>query len=139
VLAVLVTYPAAQAHEISPSVSDLTINGNNVTFDLQLNIESFVARIDLQALENTDNTEVANDYDQYRAMPADQLELEFRSYWPEMATRLRINAPQPLTLVLQQVAIPVVGDVKLPRESSISLSATLSNAAAPGVTVSCPA
>ena len=55
------------SHEISPSVSDIEIKGNTVTLEIQLNLESFVARIDLQSLDNTDNTEQANDYDLYRA------------------------------------------------------------------------
>jgi len=44
---------AVYAHEISPSVADLTINGNSVSLTINLNVESFVAQIDLQSLDRS--------------------------------------------------------------------------------------
>ncbi len=126
------------AHEISPSISDLVLDGDRINFEIRLNIESFVARIDLQSLDNTDDTEVENDYDQFRAMTPEKLESVFRMFWPEMANRLSINAPDPLQLDLQSVSIPAIGDVELPRESTIKLTGIM-QAGAPGVTVSWPA
>lgn len=126
------------AHEISPSISDLTIEGDDINLEIRLNIESFVARINLQSLVNTDDTEVENDYDQFRAMSPENLEDAFRAFWPEMAQRFTINAPDPLPLEIDSISVPEIGDVELPRESAISFSGTL-NPAAPGVTVSWPA
>lgn len=127
-----------QAHEISPTISDLIITGDTLNFELRLNIESFVAQLDLQLLVNTDDTEVDNNYDQFRAMTSEKLESVFREFWPEMANRFSINAPEPLVLALQNVSIPQTGNVELPRQSTISLAANL-QPGSPGVTVSWPA
>jgi len=136
----LVTLPfqTLHAHEISPSISDLIISDDTVNFELRLNIESFVARIDLQSLANTDDTELANNYDQFRSMAPEKLESVFREFWPEMASRFSINAPAPLELVLQSVLVPETGNVDLPRESSITVAASL-EPGTPGVRVSWPA
>ena len=126
------------SHEISPSVSDIEIKGNTVTLEIQLNLESFVARIDLLSLDNTDNTEQANDYDLYRAMEPDQLRDAFRSYWPEMSERLEIKAPDSLALELTDITVPEPGNIDLPRKSVISIRASVP-AGLSGVTVGWPA
>ena len=126
------------AHEISPSVSDLEISGDTVTLKITLNAESFVARIDLQSLTDTDDTENANDYDLYREMEPDQLEEAFRLYWPEMTKKLQINAPESLTLELTDITVPPAGNTDLPRKSEINIRATVTSGA-PSVTVSWPA
>jgi len=116
------------AHEISPSVSDLEINGNTVRLNIKLNIESFVARIDLQSLNDTDDTENANDYDLFRAMEPDQLEEAFRLFWPDMSKKLQIKAPDALELELTDVIVPLTGDTELPRQSEIMIRAELDEA-----------
>ena len=126
------------AHEISPSVSDLEISGDTVTLKITLNAESFVARIDLLSLTDTDDTENANDYDLYREMEPDQLEEAFRLYWPEMTKKLQINAPEALTLELTDITVPPAGNTDLPRKSEINIRATVTSGA-PSVTVSWPA
>ena len=55
-----------------------------------------------------------------------------------MASRLKIKAPQPLTLCLTDIVIPETGNVELPRESKITLSATIPSGT-PGVTIDWPA
>ncbi len=137
-LTLVLVAQAPHAHEVSPSVSDLVVTGDELNFELRLNIESFVARIDLQSLENTDDTGMKNDYDQFRAMTPEKLETVFREFWPEMAKRFSINAPDPLPLELESVVIPDIGEVELPRQSAISLTSTL-EPGTPGVTVSWPA
>ena len=79
-LIVMLTGRVLNAHEISPSISDLTINDDTVNFELRLNIESFVARIDLQSITNTDDTEAGKDYDRFRSMAPEVLESTFREF-----------------------------------------------------------
>ena len=114
---------AAYAHEVSPSVGNLEISGDQVTLKILLNVESFVAGIDLQSLTDTDDTENANDYDLYRAMEPDQLEAAFRAFWPEMSKKLQITAPQALAVELTDIKVPSIGNVDLPRRSAITVSA----------------
>ncbi len=106
--------------------------------DVRLALEAFVARIDLQSLTDTNDSDASDDYDRFRAMPPDQLEAAFQSVWPDMAERLTINAPDPLPLTLRQVSIPEPGNTALPRESTISITTTLPTGS-PGVTVGWPA
>jgi len=96
---------AVYAHEISPSVADLTINGNSVSLTINLN--------------------VANDYDLYRAMQPEQLEQAFRVYWPEMSNKLQIKAPEALALELVNITVPPTGNTDLPRKSEINIRANL--------------
>lgn len=127
-----------QAHEVTPSVSDLYIDGRSVSLDISLNIESFMAGIDLEALADTDESDGAVDYDRYRAMAGDQLASEFRAFWPKMKDRIAINAPGPLVLTLRDVTVPETGDVELPRSSKIGIAATLPEGAH-GISIDWPA
>lgn len=125
------------AHEVSPTISDLVIDGDTVSLELRLNLESFVAGIDLQSLTDTDDSDVEHDYDEFRAMAPGELESAFRQFWPEMANRFSINAPDPLTLTLDYVKIPETGNIDLPRQSTLGVSAILQKSTA-GVNVSWP-
>lgn len=127
-----------QAHEVSPTISDLVLDGDNVVVELRLNLEAFVARIDLQSLSNTDESEANKDYDQFRAMTPAKLESVFREFWPDMAERFTINAPDPLVLTQREVSIPDIPNLDLPRTSVVRFSAELPPGS-PGVTVSWPA
>jgi hydrogenase/urease accessory protein HupE len=121
----VLTTSSAQAHEVTPSVSDLYIDGRSVNLDISLNIESFVAGIDLESLADTDESEGAGSYDQFRAMSADELEAAFRDFWPQMQQRIAINAAEPLPLTLREVMIPEAGNIDLPRSSKIGVTASL--------------
>jgi hypothetical protein len=135
----LLTAPAAQAHEVTPSVSDLYIeDGQSVTLEIALNLESFLAEIDLQALANTDESDSAADYDRFRAMSGSELETAFQQFWPQMQSRIAISAAEPLALTLQSVAVPEAGNIDLPRSSKISIGAILPRNA-PGIRISWPA
>jgi len=126
------------AHEISPSVGDLEISSDEVTFKIRLNAESFVAGIDLQSLTDTDDTENANDYDLYRSLEPDELQDAFRLFWPEMTKKLKINAPEELALELSGIDVSPIGNIDLPRKSELNVRAALA-ADTPSVTVSWPA
>jgi len=82
----LLTVHILHAHEISPAVSDLVIDGDSINLD----------------------------------------------------DRFSINAPEPLTLTLDYVQIPEAGNVELPRQSAIGVSANKQRSAL-GVTVKWPA
>ncbi|MEL6126708.1 MAG: hypothetical protein AAFR57_10025, partial [Pseudomonadota bacterium] len=54
----MVASPAA-AHEIQPSVADLTAEEGQVTLDVRMTLEAAVAGVDLQGLEDTDASDRA--------------------------------------------------------------------------------
>ena len=132
------TMCSVQAHEVTPAVSDLTLDGQTVNLDISLNIESFMAGIDLESLTDTDDSEGAGDYDRYRSMAGDELASEFRTFWPQMQNKIAINAEEPLALTLRNVSVPETGNIDLPRTSAISITALLPEGAS-GITIDWPA
>lgn len=126
------------AHEVAPTFSNLLIDQKTVSVKLHLNIESFVARIDLESLSNIEDSDGNAEYTRLRSLPAAALEKAFRDYWPDMVSLFTINAPEPLDITLQEVAVPAVGNLQLPRRSTVSLVATLPPGSS-AVTISWPA
>jgi len=113
------------AHEVTPSIINFVIDGSTIDVDVSLNIESFVARLDLESLTNTNDSESPRDYDRFRARPPAELEEAFREFWPDMTRRFTLHAQHQLELMLDDVEIPETGNFELPRESKIAISAQL--------------
>ncbi|MEP5731829.1 MAG: HupE/UreJ family protein [Sulfitobacter sp.] len=63
----------AQAHELQPTIGDLTVEQGRAELVLRLNLEAFLAKIDLDGLEDTDDAENAADYDVLRALSGDEI------------------------------------------------------------------
>ena len=54
------------AHEVTPNIADISIDGKSITVELRFNVEAYWARIDLSAVENTDEAEQTSDYQSLR-------------------------------------------------------------------------
>ncbi len=97
-----------------------------LTLEIQLTLETFVAGIDLQGLDDTDNAPQAARYDELRAMDATELGRELQEIWPvRRATFLLMAGNTPLQADLGEIDIPDVGDSTLPRDSRIIVTAAL--------------
>ena len=59
----------AQAHEVTPTIADFAVEGGELQMQLRLNAEAFVAGIDLDTHQDTDEAGQAGDYDLLRALP----------------------------------------------------------------------
>ena len=117
---------SAYAHEVSPAVADLSHQDGVATLDIELALEGFLARIDLSAVTDTNESEAAARYDELRALEGPELEAEFERFWPLMAARLRFSSDgAPLTPELSKVSVPGVGNIDLPRLSQIQVTAVL--------------
>lgn len=124
--AVTLLAPAAQAHEVSPSIADLSTGGGQVTVDIRLNLEAFVAGIDLEGLEDTNAADEAGEYDRLRALAPADLAAQFDAYWPRMAIGIELLADGArVPLSVGAVRIPEVGEASLPRPSNVVLSGPL--------------
>ncbi len=120
------TLATAYAHEVLPSITDMTEVDGRLVFEMEANLESFVAGIDLTATEDTNNTPQAENYDALRALTPEALEERFRGFWPQMAAAITLNADgMAMTPELQEVAVGPVGNVELVRPSKIVFSAVL--------------
>lgn len=58
---------------MQPTIGDLTVTDGTLTLDLRLNVEAFLAEIDLDTVDDTNSAENADDYDALRALPADAI------------------------------------------------------------------
>ena len=116
----------AQAHEVFPSIGDMRIIDGRVVFDIQANIESFVAGINLTETANTNDDAQALAYDALRSLNPADLQARFTAFWPQMADAITLTADDvPLATVLDGVTVGPVGAVEVVRNSTFQFSAAL--------------
>ena len=110
---------SVQAHEVQPTIGDMTVKDGQLTLDLRLNVEAFLARIDLDVVDDTNNAENADDYDALRALSADDI----AGRTPDLLRRwnavpLIVVDGQPVILRAATLDIPQDVDIELPRIST---------------------
>ena len=124
---VLTSLPRAVfAHEVTPSITNMQIEGQTVTLNIRANLEGFLARIDLATLVDTNKAPQARDYDSLRALPPAEMESRFRDFFAVMQKGIVARTDKgdiPLTLVA--VTVPEVGDVSRARAGVLELTGTL--------------
>ncbi len=115
---------SSAAHEVRPALADVTISGGSIRLEMKLNLEAFVAKIDLDGVTDTDETESSPDYDRLRAMSAPDLEIAFRAFWSEMQKGIKIESQSGSALPdLVSLDVPEIGNIALPRTSRLVLEA----------------
>lgn len=106
----------ARAHEVVPTIADLTVAEGEATFALQINLEAFLAGVDLNTVEDTNDAPEAADYDALRALTPDALEArapDLLEGWNALPV-LSIDGA-PLTLKSVSLSVPDGVDPELPR------------------------
>lgn len=115
-----------QAHEIRPTIADVEVGAETVTITLRITLETLLAGIDLASVQDTNDAPEAAIYDNLRAMSADQLEAMLRADWPRIARGFLIAVEgAALTPEIASVTIPAPGDLELPRDSLLTITAAL--------------
>lgn len=109
------------AHEVTPTIADLRVNDGELTLDLRLNIEAFVAGIDLDGMTNTNEAAQSASYDELRALSGGKLKPLVKAFAAKWIKRIKIDAAGPVTLQIVEITIPKVGDADLPRASNLRL------------------
>lgn len=123
--------PAA-AHEVRPAVADVAVGTTEVTVTLTAPLEPIIAGMNLAGLEDTNLSPLADRYDALRAEDPAALEAELRQTWPEIAQRITLLAGEArLEPQISSVVVPPVGDVSLPRDSVLTLTAALPSDGSP--------
>jgi len=119
-----VAIPAAsvRAHEVTPAIADFKVEEGQVTLELRLNAEAFVAGIDLDGLTDTNQTEQSADYDELRALGGLELEPMVKLFAEEWLETFTVQANGPVELSAAEITIPDVGDADLPRVSFLVLT-----------------
>ena len=115
----------ANAHEVTPTIADFRVEDGQIALDLRLNIEAFVAGINLDGMEDTDQAEQSNDYDSLRGLEQAELEPMVRQFAEEWLETVRVTAGGTLQLSVTEVLIPEVGDVEVPRASYLMLNGSV--------------
>ena len=129
----------ANAHEVVPTIADLTVTDGAVLIEMRINIEAQLSGINLDEVDDTDAAENASDYDVLHALS--NVEVASRATdlietWN--TTPLLTAAGTPLALALDKVTVPVLADSELPRISDLIITATLPEGA-PDIEVLWPA
>ena len=120
----------AAAHEVLPAIGDLSVVDGQVRVDISANLESFVADIDLDGLDDTGAAPQAAAYDELRALSPDELSARFIVYWPQMAAAITLQADGvDLPMTLGNVSVPAVGDTDVVRASTFTFTAPLPDGA----------
>lgn len=123
---------AASAHEVRPSVADVTVGETEVTVRLTMMLEPAIAGINMTAVANTNDSDLSDRNDALRALDPAGLRSAFDAAWPEIAGGIVMQAGD-TRLVPEVVAVevPEIGDIELPRDSILTLTAPLPPNGAP--------
>lgn len=116
----------ATAHEVVPTIADLTVDEGRVSIEMRVNIEAQLSGIDLDAVDDTDAAENVADYDALRALASPAVSArtgELVATWNGVPLLAVGDVAVPVRLV--SVTVPEVDDIELPRISDIVLSADL--------------
>lgn len=127
----------AHAHEVVPTIADLTVSEGRAELNLRINLEAFIAGVDLDTVEDTNDAPQAQDYDALRALSEDALAArapELLAGWNALPVVSVDGTAVPLESV--SVMVPAGVDIELPRIAEWSLAADVPSGAT--VTVAWP-
>ncbi len=116
----------AHAHEVVPTIADLTVTEGRAELNLRINLEAFIAGVDLDTVEDTNDAPEAQDYDALRALSADALEAraaELLDGWNALPV-LSVDGV-PVALKSVSVMVPADVDIELPRIAEWALVADM--------------
>ena len=115
----------AFAHEITPSIVDLTINDNEIDIRIVTELEPMILGYDLSEIVEIGNGPNDGPYRDLRAQSEDVLLDALKNAWDEMTADMNLIADgERLTLELGDVTFYEPGDLELPREAAVNVRAT---------------
>lgn len=114
------------AHEVVPTIADLRVAETGILqLDFRVNLEAFLAGIDLDAVDNTDADAASEQYDALRALPAEEIAARAGAVVEQWQDYPLIVAGEPLALALDGVTVPDDLDFELSRVAELRLTAVL--------------
>ena len=123
-----------RAHEVQPTIGDLTVADGTATLVLRINLEAFLAGVDLDGLDDTNDAENAEDYDALRALPAGEIEARaprLLEAWNALPL-LQVDGV-PVALESVAVAVPEGLDFEVARVAEWTLTGSAPDGAARAV------
>ena len=124
------SYQAALADVVKPALVEINIDQDRVlTVEIRASIEALLTGINAQ-YKNTREAPNAEEYDDYRKMPAEALMLAFNDFRQQFLRSIEVSvAQEPVALRVTSVDIPPTGYTKVPRISTITLTGELPQSA----------
>ena len=125
------SYKSVSADVVKPALIEINVDSDRViVVEVRASIEALLTGINAQ-YKNTQDAPNANEYDEFRKMPASELQQAFESFKQPFLQSIFIKAGnkdlpfQSLPLQIKSVEIPPPGYTKVPRISLIRLTAKL--------------
>ncbi|WVX49058.1 hypothetical protein ROLI_021440 [Roseobacter fucihabitans] len=121
-----ITAPRGLSHELVPTIADMTVlDAQSVVLDFRINLEAFLAGVDLDAAQNTDDDDAGEAYTTLRGLGASEL----RARVPQLVdlwNQARLGeADGALVFGITRVEVPEGLSEELPRISLLTLTALL--------------
>ncbi len=130
VLAFVVPLGAVEAHEVRPAIADLETPDGRITLVLRMSMEPVLAGIDLEGVEDTNETDRSDAVDQLRALPAEEFKERIEAETGDVLDRVTIRVDgKTVPLRVTEIQVDEVVDVSLPRESRLFFAGTLPDGA----------
>ncbi|WP_241525538.1 HupE/UreJ family protein [Pseudophaeobacter leonis] len=111
-----------RSHEVTPTIADFNVEDGKISLKLRMNLEAFVAGIDLDGRANTDTSDKSLDYDLLRNMDEAELGPMARLFVEDWLPELQLEAGGAVALQLDSLTIPEIEDVSLARASYLTLT-----------------
>jgi len=113
----------AHAHEVFPSILDLSANDGVVTIEIEVNAEAMLAGVDLSNVEDTDAAANVEDYDALRALSPDDITDKFNVYMPDFLNNFTVLVDgAPVTLRDNGSVVFAAEDISVVRMTRLSLT-----------------
>ncbi len=116
---------AATAHEVTPTIGDVSVEGSLLTLDLRLNAEALLAGIDLDGLDDTDDSEQGVTYDDLRALAPEDLAARFMPFADRWIVGLGLDVGGPVQLDVAEFRPGAEDDLRIARVSDLVLTAEI--------------
>ena len=117
---------AVKAHEISPSILDLSISSNVVQLKLRLSVEAILADVNLSETDNTNFSQNSFKYDELRSLNPERIKNYFYHRWSDLAPLIQVNqSGRALELNFSELSVPEIGNLELTRISHLYIEAEL--------------
>ena len=119
---------ALKAHEISPSILDLSISSNAVQLKIRLSVEAILADVNLSETDNTNFSQNSFKYDELRSLNPEEIKNYFYNRWSDLAPLIQVNqSGRALELYFSELSVPEIGNLELTRISHLYIEAELKN------------
>lgn len=130
IIGLILCVSTANADVVKPALIEISANvDGTVSLEIRASVEALLTGINGR-YKNTTEAPNADEYDELRKLPSEELQLRLNSFVPQLLDSIWLHADtQPVQLKLGTVEIPAAGYVKVPRISVLHLSGSLERSA----------